>query len=116
MRKDERGLWTPRRDHTYYYEAQVQLNLCEVEGGDFVVWTEGGIVVEAIFIDKSFMMQKSLKLDTSYRVLPEIIGKSYTCKAVVDESGVVLLLVIETSAKETDGTEILQNCGVIAVS
>ena len=61
MRKDERGLWTLRRDHTYYYH--VQLKVCEVESGHFVVWTEGGIVVEAIFTDKSFYDPKILHVE-----------------------------------------------------
>ena len=51
------------------------------------------------------MIQKSFTLNTSYGVLPEIIEKWHTCKAVADESGVVQLLVIETSTQETDFAE-----------
>ena len=107
MKKDERGSWTLRRDHTYYYQVQVQLNVCEVESGDFVVWTKGGIVVETIFKDKRFY-DAALPLVEHffvYGVLPEIIGKWYTRKAVADESGVVQLPVIEASTQETDDAE-----------
>ena len=34
------------RNHSYYYQVQAQINVCNVEFGDFVVWTKDGIAVE----------------------------------------------------------------------
>ena len=44
---------------TNYYQVQTQLIVCKLSYGDFVVWMEGGIAVERIFVDntKLYMMQ-----------------------------------------------------------
>lgn len=40
---------------TSIYQVQAQVNICDVEFGDFVVWTEGGIAVEKILRIVTFM-------------------------------------------------------------
>lgn len=39
------------RDHTYYYQIQLQIKLCETTHGDFIVWQENELVVERIAIN-----------------------------------------------------------------
>lgn len=40
-----------------FYQVQAQLNICEVEYRDFVVWTENGIYVEQISVQKEFFIE-----------------------------------------------------------
>ena len=48
------GQWILKRDHTYYYQIQTQLNVCNLSYCDFVVWTEGDSAVERITVDNTF--------------------------------------------------------------
>ena len=36
---NEGGKWTLKRDHTYFYQVQLQLHVCGMNYADFVVWT-----------------------------------------------------------------------------
>ena len=56
---------------------QVQLNVCNVKYGDFVVWAESVIAIERIMPDRDFYESGADKVEffKSYGVLPEIIGK-----------------------------------------
>ena len=85
------GNWKLSREHSYYYQVQVQLNVCDVQYGDFVVWTENGIASERIEIDREFYEKESEKVKHifTYGVLPEIVGKWYTRKHVADVNGIV---------------------------
>ena len=71
--------------------SKTQLNVCKLSYGDFVVWTEGGIAVERIFVDKTFYetVMQDVEHFFIYGILPEIIGKWYTRKPVADGNGVV---------------------------
>ena len=61
-----------------------QLNVANLEYGDFVVWTEKETVIE---IDFTFHESKILKIEHFflYSVLPEIVGKWFTRKNVAGE-------------------------------
>ena len=48
-----------RREHAYYYQLQVQLNVCQLEYGDFVLWAENGLAVERITRDTKFYEQNA---------------------------------------------------------
>ena len=91
MTKNTTGEWVLRRGHTYYYQVQAQINVCNVEYGDFVVWTESDIAVKRIARDRRFYEEATEKIEHMfiYGILPEIIGKWYTRKPVEDSSGVV---------------------------
>ena len=64
----------------YFYQVQPQLNICEVEYGDFVVWTENGIYIERISVQKEFFIETVTKIENFYKysILPELLGKWYT--------------------------------------
>ena len=97
------GQWTLKRDHTYYYQVQTQLNVTKLPYCDFVDWTEGGIAVERITVDTTFYqaVMEDLKHFFIYGMLPEIIGKWYTRKPVADCNGVVPLPASSTRATDT---------------
>ena len=81
-----------RREHLYYYQVQAQVNICDVEFGDFVLWTEDGIAVERIIRDCAFYEEALNNIEHVYvyGILPEIIGKWYTRTPIADSAGIVL--------------------------
>ena len=85
------GKWTLKKDHSYYYQVQTQVNVCKLSYGDFVAWTERGIAVERITIDSTFFetIIKEVHHFFVYGMLPEIVGKWYTRKPVADSKGIV---------------------------
>lgn len=76
------GLHKLQREHTYYYQVQTQLNVCGLEYGDFVVWSEGGVAIERIKRDREFYESAADNVQHFfiYGALPEIVGKWYTRK------------------------------------
>ena len=88
---DTEGAIRLKEDHEYFYQLQMQLNICEVEYGDFVVWTPDGIHVERILRDEAFFTAALEKTSSFYvyGVLPEVLGKWYTKQPVLptDEPG-----------------------------
>ena len=91
MENNDNGQWIPKKDHTYYYQVQTQLKVCDTRYCDFVVWTEQNIVVGRIEADKDFFQNTIDNVEHffKYGILPEIIVKWYTRKPVTDASGVV---------------------------
>lgn len=91
---NQKGAWSLKRDHMYYYQVQLQLHVCDdVRYADFVVWTKNTIAIERIHQDNEFLRNKvqSVRNFFIYGVLPEIVGKWYTRGPVADPSGVVSL-------------------------
>lgn len=35
----------PKEQHAYFYQIQLQMRLCEVDYGDFVIWRESELVI-----------------------------------------------------------------------
>jgi len=85
------GEWSLKRDHAYFYQVQTQLHVCRLPYADFVVWTETGIIMERIYEDPSFWdsLIGDIQHFFKYGVLPEIIGKWYSRKLIVNSEGVV---------------------------
>ena len=77
-----------KETETYFYQIQAQLNICEVEYGDFVVWTEKGIYVERICVQREFFIEAIGKIEDFYKysILPELLGKWYTKQPVLPSS------------------------------
>lgn len=59
------GTWKLKTDHSYYYQVQLQLHVCDVAYADFVVWTNKRIVTERVYEDKDFLTVKLTMYDTS---------------------------------------------------
>ena len=90
------GCWKLSREYSYYYQVQIQLNLCILcKYGYFVVWTEGEMAMERITIDRNFIKcRRQSRTLFSYSALPEIVGKWYTRKHVADKDGLVQPLTV----------------------
>ena len=69
-----------KEDNTYFYQVQAQLHICNVEFGDFVVWTPRGIHIERIYPQHDFFESAANKAEEFYKqaVMLELLGKWYT--------------------------------------
>ena len=69
-----------KRKHTYFYQVQLQMKLCEVNYCDFVIWRESELVVIRIRKDEAFVANASEKATAFYKygILPELVGKWYS--------------------------------------
>ena len=70
------GLPTLKRKHKYYHQVQGELAIIGMPWCDFVVWTEGGLVVVRISFDEDLWKRVMLpKLTQCYcdHVVPEIL-------------------------------------------
>ena len=67
--------------------------MCQLEYGDFVLWTENGLAIERITRDTTFYEQNadSVKHFFVYGILPEIVGKWCSRKPVANTDGIVSL-------------------------
>ena len=57
--------------------TSIQLNVCKLEYGDFVLWTENGLAIERIICDTAFYehVVTSVQHLFTYGILPEVVGK-----------------------------------------
>ena len=74
------GKYNLKRKHAYFYQIQLQMKLCEVEYGDFIVWSGEELVVLRIEKDEAFLREAMDKATSffKYGVLPELLAKWYT--------------------------------------
>ena len=68
------------KNHSYYYQVQCQLNICEIDACFFVVWAPDEIQIQKITRDVSFFEQCLPSVDAFLvkAILPEIIGCFFT--------------------------------------
>ena len=85
------GKWTLKHDHTYLYQVQTQLNVCQMPYADFVVWTKNGMTFERIPRETQFLeiYSETIKHFFTYGILPEIVGKWYTRQPIADDDGII---------------------------
>jgi hypothetical protein len=81
-----------KHNHSYYYQVQAQLHLCEVSFSDFIVWTTRGLHVERIFPDVVFFNEVVARIARFYKsaILPELLGSGLLQKV----SYLIILLMI----------------------
>ena len=77
-----------KEDNAYFFQVQAQLHICNLEFGDFVVWTPKGIHIERIY-PCDFFESTVNKVEEFYKqaVMPELLGKWYTKIPVMPPSG-----------------------------
>ena len=63
------------RDHNYFHQVQGQLNVCDKDYCDFIIWTTQGIYVERIVRDREFFesIKPALEKFFQFAVLPRIL-------------------------------------------
>ena len=69
-----------KEDHTYYYQVQLQMKICQVDYADFVVWKEEDLFVQRITIEKEFIDDAMKRAEPFVKqgILPELVGKWFT--------------------------------------
>lgn len=75
--------------HAYYTQVQLQIHVNRVEEGDLCVFTNKDLhIVEGIHLNKSFMEQSLVKLDSFFEsvLLPEILTRKLEISEVEDEN------------------------------
>ena len=83
LTKDESGQLHLRKAHAYYYQVQCQLFMCGHTYGDFVVWTQKFYHCECV---AEVLWEEILPKGCHFfqvGVLPELLGKCYTCHPLV---------------------------------
>ena len=77
------GNFVLKRKHAYFYQVQLQMELCGVNYCDFVIWRASELVIIRINKDEAFLIEAIDKATTffKYGVLPELIAKWYTRKS-----------------------------------
>ena len=74
------GVMTLKKTHTYFYQVQAQIKLCNAKFCDFVVWNEKDLFVQRILPDDSFVLSAFEKATEFFKVgiLPELVGNWYS--------------------------------------
>lgn len=85
--KDNEGVLSLDKSHSYYYQVQCQLGVGEVEKSFFVVWSPDTLHIEEIKIDLPFFEANMATANELIEkaVLPEIIGCWFTKPRVTTE-------------------------------
>ena len=86
LQENEDGSLKLKQDHSYYYQIQMQMMLCHVEYGEFVVWREGGSIHhERILFNSDFMddASENIEMFIKFAILPELVGKWFTKQPVL---------------------------------
>ena len=112
------GQWTLKRDHTYYYQVQTQVNVCKLSYGDFVVWMERGITVERIIVDSAFYetIMGEVHHFFVYDMLLKIVRKWYKRKPVADCNGIAPISSMKATDDGKQEMKITAECGATAAS
>lgn len=88
LERGEDNTFTLKHTHTYFYQVQLQMKLCDVRYCDFVVWRSDELIVNRIERDEDFLKEAIPKATTffKYGLLPELIAKWYT-RPLTSETG-----------------------------
>ena len=69
-----------KKEHSYFYQVQTQIFLCQAQFAHFAVWALKGIHIERIEPCVEFFLGVMAKVQPFYLrvILPELIGKWYS--------------------------------------
>lgn len=80
--KDDNGVIKLRVDHSYYYQIQTQLYVCQKDYCDFVVYTTKALHIERIVPNLQFLSNLLSTCELFFKniILPEVVSKYFTQK------------------------------------
>jgi len=69
-----------RRSHSYFYQTQMQMQLCQVKYCNFVVWRVGELFHQRIELDEDFVDDAFHRAESFIKlaILPELVGKWFS--------------------------------------
>lgn len=105
-------------NHSYYYQVQCQLNVCNIDQCYFVVWAPDSVHIERIQRDSKFFSEclKSIDKLLVQAILPEVIGCYFTKPslgplALIIQTPTMLIAIVKCP---DDGSKMImcenQNC------
>ena len=79
MESSEDGQFKLKGTHAYFYQMQLQMKVCDLDYGDFVIWRECELVVLRIEKDVACLEEAMYKATEffKYGILPELVAKWY---------------------------------------
>ena len=77
---NESGAPFLKPDHSYHYQVQLQMLLCQRVYSDFVIYTAKELAVVRVLPDADFISSAVAQVTTFYKlaVLPELVGKYFS--------------------------------------
>lgn len=92
--QDEDGSLYLKKEHAYYYQIQMQMELSQVNYCDFVLWREGEMFHQRILLDEDFINETFQRAETFVKMalLPELVGKWFSKQNHVQTNRKTLLL------------------------
>ena len=74
------GSFCLKRDHSYYYQCQLQMFVTEHGYCDFVIWTTDTLHIERVTPDETLIESVLPTAEKFFKlcILPELLGKWYT--------------------------------------
>ena len=93
------------KTHSYYYQVQTQIFICDKDFADFVVWTEKVLHIERVSPDESFWSEKSKRVCDLFHqvIMPELVAKYFSLKAMKED------LQVQKPTDVTDDSRTLQD-------
>ena len=95
------------KTHSYYYQVQTQIYVCNKDFADFVVWTEKDVHIERVPPDEAFWNEKSQRACDLFHhvIMPELVAKYYSKKAMKEN------FQVQKPIDATDDSKTLQDQG-----
>ena len=86
LEQSQEGNLELKKNHQYYYQIQMQMKFCEVDHGDFVVWSHKELFIQRMAIDDIFITGALSDAQSFIKkgILPELIGKNVTREPVLN--------------------------------
>ena len=75
------GTFFLKKDHAYFFQVQMQMNLCRVKFCDFVVWgKDGAYLTQRIKYDEEFTENALVQVKSFMKLclLPELLSRCFT--------------------------------------
>ncbi|KAJ8926562.1 hypothetical protein NQ314_021055 [Rhamnusium bicolor] len=84
---DENQIVQLDRKHSYYYQVQAQIFICNLSNCDFVLWCPNFVFTQRISQDFQFWEENVQKVSTFHAnvIMPEFLGRYYTSKVPRDK-------------------------------
>ena len=76
------------RNHSYYYQVQTQIFVCDEQFADFVVWSQKDIHIERVYRNEDFWATITTQAHCLFQsaILPELVAKYYSRRGPEIES------------------------------
>ena len=112
LERSEDDSFVLKKQHAYFYQCQLQMQMCAVYFCDFVIWKSDELVINRIKRNDAFLMETIDKATKffKYGILPELVGKWYTRSPQIMDPSSSQASTSASPGKETDTPETWSYC------